>query len=50
MRRLKKGGLGTHEIRTWVTLAGVANGTRARTIFYEPVAEWATGCALLHYE
>ena len=47
---LEQRGLGTHEIRTWVALAGVANGARAHTIFYEPVAEWATGCALLHYE
>ena len=47
---LEQRGLGTHEIRTWVALAGVANGARARTIFYEPVVEWATGCALLYYE
>ena len=47
---LEQRGLGTHEIRPWVTLAGVANGARARTIFYEPVVEWATGCALLYYE
>ena len=47
---LESRGLGTHEIRTWVALAGVANGARATTIFYEPVVEWATGCALLHYE
>ncbi len=47
---LEKRGLGTHEIRPWVALAGVANGARAQTIFYEPVVEWATGCALLYYE
>lgn len=47
---LEKRGLGTHEIRTWVALAGVANGGQANTIFYEPVVEWATGCALLYYE
>ena len=47
---LEERGLGTHEIRTWVTLAGVADGARAQTIFYEPVVEWATGCALLYYE
>lgn len=47
---LESRGLGTHEIRTWVALAGVANGARAKTIFYEPVVEWATGCALLYYE
>ena len=47
---LESRGLGTHEIRTWVALAGVANGARATTIFYEPVVEWATGCALLYYE
>ena len=47
---LESRGLGTHEIRTWVALAGVANSARATTIFYEPVVEWATGCALLYYE
>ena len=47
---LEQRGLGTHEIRPWVAVAGIANGAQARTVFYEPVVEWATGCALLYYE
>ena len=47
---LEQRGLGTHEIRAWVTVAGLAEGLRARPIFYEPVVGWATGCGLLYYE
>ena len=47
---LERRGLGTHEIRAWVAVAGIAEGRRARTMFYEPIAGWATGCGLLFYE
>lgn len=47
---LEKRGLGTHEIRTWVTVAGIGAGRDARVLFYEPVPAWATGCAVLCYE
>lgn len=47
---LEKRGLGTHEIRTWVTVAGISAGRNARVLFYEPVVAWATGCGVLYYE
>ncbi len=47
---LEKRGLGTHEIRTWVTVAGINAGRDARVLFYEPIAAWATGCGLVCYE
>ncbi|NNC63730.1 MAG: extradiol ring-cleavage dioxygenase [Gammaproteobacteria bacterium] len=47
---LEKRGLGTHEIRTWITVAGISVGRDASVLFYEPVVAWATGCGLLCYE
>ena len=47
---LESRGLGTHEIRTWVTLAGVAKDLKATPLFYEPIPAWATGCGLLCYD
>ena len=43
-------GLGTHEIRAWVTLAGIAEGRQANPLFYEPINAWATGCGLRYYD
>ena len=43
-------GLGTHEIRAWVAVAGIAEGRQAKCLFYEPIVTWATGCGLLYYE
>ncbi len=42
-------GLGTHEIRTWMTLAGVCGQRNAEVLFYEPIPGWATGCGVLSY-
>jgi aromatic ring-opening dioxygenase catalytic subunit (LigB family) len=42
-------GLGTHELRTWMTLAGLCGERQAEVLFYEPVKAWATGCCLLSY-
>lgn len=47
---IERMGLGTHEIRSWVAVAGIAEGRRAKCLFYEPIAAWATGCGLLYYE
>jgi len=47
---LEQRGLGTHEIRTWITLAGIAGNRTAELDFYEPIPGWATGCGLLHYQ
>jgi hypothetical protein len=43
-------GLGTHEIRTWIAVAGIAEGQSTKRLFYEPIVGWATGCGLLYYE
>ena len=47
---IEKRGLGTHEIRTWVTVAGISAGRNAQVLFYEPVVAWATGCGVVYYE
>ncbi len=47
---LEKRGLGTHEIRSWVTVAGISAGRNAQVLFYEPVPAWATGCSVVSYE
>ena len=39
-------GPGGHEIRTWVTVAGAANGARGSLLAYQPVPAWSTGCAV----
>lgn len=48
--QLEARGLGTHEIRTWMTLAGIAADRSAALLFYEPIPGWATGCGLMYYE
>ena len=47
---IEKRGLGTHEIRTWVTVAGINADRKANVLFYEPIPAWATGCGLAYYE
>ena len=47
---LEARGLGTHEIRTWMALAGIAQQRSASLLFYEPIKGWATGCGLLYYQ
>jgi aromatic ring-opening dioxygenase catalytic subunit (LigB family) len=42
-------GSGGHEIRTWITLAGVLRGWKAKLLAYEPVVPWATGCGLVAF-
>jgi aromatic ring-opening dioxygenase catalytic subunit (LigB family) len=39
-------GPGGHEIRTWITVAGAANGARGSLLAYQPVPAWSTGCAV----
>jgi aromatic ring-opening dioxygenase catalytic subunit (LigB family) len=39
-------GPGGHEIRTWITIAGAANGARGSLIAYQAVPAWSTGCAV----
>ena len=45
-----KAGLGAHEIRPWVALAGALPGAKAEIFSYEPVKAWATGCALASFQ
>ncbi|HXV80581.1 MAG TPA: extradiol ring-cleavage dioxygenase [Candidatus Binatia bacterium] len=42
-------GSGGHEIRTWIALAGALPEWKAELLAYEPVASWATGCALVAF-
>jgi len=43
-------GPGGHEIRTWITVAGAANGARGSLLAYQPVPAWSTGCAVAALE
>ncbi len=48
--RLDAAGFGSWEIRQWVTALGVAHDRKPRTLAYEAVVEWDTGCAVAIYE
>jgi hypothetical protein len=43
-------GNGSHEIRSWVAIAGAVAPTPARVLAYEPVYPWITGMAVAHFE
>src|SRR3954452_18318019 len=43
-------GNGSHEIRSWVAVAGAAGGGSSRTLAYEPVYPWITGMAVAQWE
>lgn len=43
-------GGGGQEVRNWITLAGCVRGWKAKTLSYEPVPGWATGCGLATFE
>ncbi len=42
-------GNGAHEIRSWLTVAGAMEGSRARVLAYEPVEAWCTGMGVASY-
>ncbi|GAB2729192.1 DODA-type extradiol aromatic ring-opening family dioxygenase [Kitasatospora kifunensis] len=46
---LEQAGNGAHEIRSWLTLAGLADRP-AEVLAYEPIREWITGMAVAHYD
>ncbi|MFQ5682924.1 MAG: extradiol ring-cleavage dioxygenase [Candidatus Binatia bacterium] len=46
---ISEGGSGAHEVRTWITLAGMVPTWKAKLLAYEPVVPWATGCGLVHF-
>ncbi|ORT56524.1 hypothetical protein [Streptomyces sp. CB03238] len=48
-RELEAAGNGAHEIRSWLTLAGLADRP-ARILAYEPVQEWITGMGVADYD
>jgi aromatic ring-opening dioxygenase catalytic subunit (LigB family) len=48
--RLDDAGFGTWEIRQWITALGAAHDRKPRTLAYEAVVEWDTGCAVAVYE
>ncbi|GEL18486.1 hypothetical protein [Pseudonocardia asaccharolytica] len=43
-------GNGSHEIRSWVAVAGAVEPVRAHTLAYEPIHPWITGMAVAHWE
>src|SRR5262249_10981292 len=46
---LERAGNGTHEIRSWLTVAGAVPGRCARVLAYEPIAPWVTGMGVVTY-
>ena len=48
--RIDRAGFGTWEIRQWVTALGAVHGRKARSLAYEAVKEWDTGCAVAVFE
>jgi aromatic ring-opening dioxygenase LigB subunit len=48
--RIDQAGFGTWEIRQWVTTMGVVRDRRGRSLAYEPIKEWDTGCAVAVFE
>jgi aromatic ring-opening dioxygenase catalytic subunit (LigB family) len=48
--RLDEAGFGTWEIRQWITALGAAHDRRPRTLVYEAIHAWDTGCAVSIYE
>lgn len=43
-------GNGAHEIRNWLSAAGLAGGAPARTLAYQAIPEWLTGTAVAQFE
>jgi len=43
-------GNGSHEIRSWLAVAGVMAPTPARTLAYEPIYPWITGMAVAEFD
>jgi hypothetical protein len=43
-------GNGSHEIRSWLAVAGAVEPIPARTLAYEPIQPWVTGMAVAYWE
>jgi aromatic ring-opening dioxygenase catalytic subunit (LigB family) len=48
--RLDAAGFGSWEVRLWATALGAAHDRKPRSLAYEPVLEWDTGCAVAIFE
>jgi hypothetical protein len=47
---LEVAGNGAHEIRSWLTIAGLAAPATATFLAYEPIAPWITGMGVVTYD
>lgn len=43
-------GNGAHELRNWLTVAGITGDCPAEVLAYEPVAEWLTGFGVIQFK
>ncbi|WP_338616318.1 hypothetical protein [Pigmentiphaga sp. CHJ604] len=48
--RLDAAGFGAWEVRLWVAAMGAAHDRRPRTLAYEPIEAWDTGCAVAIFD
>jgi hypothetical protein len=46
---IARAGNGSHEIRSWLAVAGAVAPTRSRTLAYEPIYPWITGMAVADF-
>lgn len=46
---LEQAGNGAHEVRSWLTIAGVAEPVTATVSAYEPIGPWITGMAVAQF-
>jgi hypothetical protein len=49
-QELELAGNGAHEIRSWLTIAGLAEPATARFLAYEPITPWITGMGVVTYD
>jgi Catalytic LigB subunit of aromatic ring-opening dioxygenase len=47
---LELAGNGAHEIRSWLTIAGLAAPSTAKVLAYEPITPWITGMGVVAYD
>ncbi|WP_296555573.1 hypothetical protein [Pigmentiphaga sp.] len=48
--RLDEAGFGAWEVRLWVAAMGAAHDRHPRTLAYEPIEAWDTGCAVAIFD
>jgi hypothetical protein len=47
---LELAGNGTHEIRSWIAVAGTVAPARGRTLAHEPICPWITGKGVSRFQ